>query len=63
MELELHASARVEQVPLHARALGHELVEEDGLLALACVRMAFTHPLSGAELDLRATPPPWAAPG
>jgi len=63
VELELRASARVEQVPLHARALGHELVEEDGLLALACVRMAFTHPLSGAELDLRATPPPWAAPG
>lgn len=61
VELELHASGRVEQVPLHARALGHELVEEDGLLALACVRMAFTHPLSGAELDLRATPPPWAA--
>lgn len=54
-----------EQISLHAGALGRPLVGEPGAgstLELACVRVAFVHPISGEAIDVRAAPPPWADP-
>lgn len=63
VEVELRGDASDEQISLHAQALGHGLVGEDGLVELACVSVAFVHPFTGEALDLRAEPPPWALPG
>lgn len=54
-----------DQLALHAAALGHPLIGDPGaghVLELACVRVRFTHPLSGAEIDASAELPPWAEP-
>lgn len=64
VEAELRGGP-TEQISLHAAALGHPIVGASGpgqLLELACVRVAFVHPLTGQAIDVAAAPPPWAAP-
>ena len=54
-----------EQISLHAQALGLPIAGSAGVgevLELACVRVAFTHPITGEAIDARAELPPWAAP-
>ena len=53
-------TGRTHQIRVHAKHLGHALVGdrfyggvEAAQLHLACVRLAFTHPASNLELDLR----------
>lgn len=65
VEVELRR-APTEQISLHAQALGHPLVGAAGagqVLELACVRVAFVHPISGQTIDVRAALPSWAEPG
>lgn len=64
VEVELRR-APTEQISLHAGALGRPLLGAPGLggvLELACVRVAFVHPITGAAIDVRAAAPPWADP-
>lgn len=64
VEVELRG-APTEQISLHAEALGRPIVGAPGaanVLELACVRVAFVHPISGEAIDVRATLPPWADP-
>nr|WP_276599072.1 pseudouridine synthase [Nannocystis sp. SCPEA4] len=65
VEVELRSGSS-EQISLHAQALTLPVVGRAGageVLELACVRIAFTHPISGAAIDVRAELPPWAEPG
>ncbi|WP_224189417.1 pseudouridine synthase [Nannocystis pusilla] len=65
VEVELHRGSS-EQISLHAQAQALPVVGRAGageVLELACVRIAFTHPISGAVIDVRAELPPWAEPG
>lgn len=65
VEVELRR-APTEQISLHAQALGLSVVGRAGageVLELACVRLAFTHPMTGVAVDVRAELPPWADPG
>lgn len=62
VEVELRRGP-TEQISLHAAALGHPIVGAAGpgqVLELACVRVAFVHPLTGQAIDVAAAPPPWA---
>lgn len=65
VEVELRRGP-TEQISLHAEALGLPIVGRAGageVLELACVRLAFTHPFTGAAVDVRAEVPAWAAAG
>ena len=54
-----------EAIRLHAVALGLPLVgdgpQEAGTLCLLAETLAFTHPHSGARVQVRASQPAWAA--
>lgn len=65
VEVELRRGP-TEQISLHAQALERPIIGRAAageVLELACVRLAFTHPLTGVAVDVRAEPPPWADPG
>lgn len=65
VEVELRREP-TEQISLHAQALALPIVGRAGageVLELACVGVAFTHPITGAAIDARCEPPPWAEPG
>jgi len=65
VEVELRRGSS-EQISLHAQALSLPVVGRAGageVLELACVRVAFTHPISGAAIDVGAELPPWAGSG
>ncbi|MDC0670279.1 pseudouridine synthase [Nannocystis radixulma] len=65
VEVELRSGSS-EQISLHAQALTLPVVGRAGageVLELACVRIAFTHPISGAAIDVRAELPARAEPG
>ncbi|WAS93829.1 pseudouridine synthase [Nannocystis punicea] len=65
VEVELRRGP-TEQISLHAEALQRPICGRTGageLLELACVRLAFTHPITGAAVDVRAALPEWAEPG
>ncbi|PCC70851.1 Pseudouridylate synthase, 23S rRNA-or tRNA-specific [Nannocystis exedens] len=65
VEVELRRGP-TEQISLHAQALERPVVGRAGageVLELACVRLAFTHPMTGVAVDVRAELPPWADPG
>lgn len=64
VEVELRHGP-TEQISLHAAALGHAIVGGSGpgqVQELACVRVAFVHPLTGQRVDVAANPPDWAVP-
>jgi 23S rRNA pseudouridine1911/1915/1917 synthase len=64
VEVELHHGPS-EQISLHTAALGHAIVGGSGpgqVQQLACVRVAFVHPLTGQRVDVAASPPDWAVP-
>jgi hypothetical protein len=64
VEVELHGGP-TEQISLHAAALGHAIVGDPGpghVQELACVRVAFVHPLTGQRVDVAANPQDWAVP-
>lgn len=65
VEVELRGGP-TEQISLHAGALGLPIVGRAGageVLELVCARLAFTHPFTGAAVDVRAELPAWAEPG
>jgi 23S rRNA-/tRNA-specific pseudouridylate synthase len=65
VEVELRRGP-TEQISLHAAAPGHPIVGGSGpgqVQELACVRVAFVHPLTGQAIDVAARPPEWATPG